>query len=320
MPPSSEAAARFRDLHRQGLLRLANAWDAGTARLIEQRGAAAVATTSAGLAWAQGYADGDRLDPDVLLQAFSRIARVIRVPLTVDVEGGYSDDPDSVAALVLRVVHAGAAGINLEDGAGAPDLLAAKIRAICEACVAQGADVFIHAARPCALSPAARPAQATNGRSATETGAALSKHHWRSRGLPLSDPTASGRVFFLPAVARLSARPDPTKAPAPAPGRTAPARSPRSASRPCCASAGYAWGGSPVPNPLRLSPPAQRRVKRKCITPRSASAFPHLPHRKPPAPPPGIRVPTATGRDGARCRTAGAGGRRAPTASSPAPG
>ena len=112
MPPSSEAAARFRDLHRQGLLRLANAWDAGTARLIEQRGAAAVATTSAGLAWAQGYADGDRLDPDVLLQAVSRIARVIRVPLTVDVEGGYSDDPDSVAALVLRVVHAGAAAIN----------------------------------------------------------------------------------------------------------------------------------------------------------------------------------------------------------------
>ena len=198
MPPSSEAAARFRDLHRQGLLRLANAWDAGTARLIEQRGAAAVATTSAGLAWAQGYADGDRLDPDVLLQAVSRIARVIRVPLTVDVEGGYSDDPDSVAALVLRVVHAGAAGINLEDGAGAPDLLAAKIRAICEACVAQGADVFIHAARPCALSPAARPAQATNGRSATETGAALSKQHCRSRGLPLSDPTASGRVFFCP--------------------------------------------------------------------------------------------------------------------------
>ena len=145
MPPSSEAAARFRDLHRQGLLRLANAWDAGTARLIEQRGAAAVATTSAGLAWAQGYADGDRLDPDVLLQAVSRIARVIRVPLTVDVEGGYSDDPDRVAALVLRVVHAGAAGINLEDGAGAPDLLAAKIRAIREACVAQGADVFINA-------------------------------------------------------------------------------------------------------------------------------------------------------------------------------
>ena len=156
MPPSSEAAARFRDLHRQGLLRLANAWDAGTARLIEQRGAAAIATTSAGLAWAQGYADGDRLDPDVLLQAVSRIARVIRVPLTVDVEGGYSDDPDTVAALVLRVVHAGAAGINLEDGAGAPDLLAAKIRAIREACVAQGADVFVTGteAKGCVTLPA----------------------------------------------------------------------------------------------------------------------------------------------------------------------
>lgn len=145
MPPSSEAAARFRDLHRQGLLRLANAWDAGTARLVEQRGAPAVATTSAGLAWAQGYPDGDALDVDALVHAVGSITRVVRIPLTVDVEGGYSDDPATVAATVMRVVQAGAAGINLEDGAGDPALLAAKIRAIREACTAHGADVFINA-------------------------------------------------------------------------------------------------------------------------------------------------------------------------------
>lgn len=138
-------AARFRALHAQGLLRLANAWDAGTARLIEHLGAPAVATTSAGLAWAQGYPDGDALDVDVLLHAVASITRVVRVPLTVDVEGGYSDDPATVAATVLRVVHAGAAGINLEDGAGDPALLAAKIRAIREACAAHGVDVFINA-------------------------------------------------------------------------------------------------------------------------------------------------------------------------------
>lgn len=139
------AAARFRALHTQGLFRLANAWDAGTARLIEHLGAPAVATTSAGLAWAQGYPDGDALDVDALVNAVSSITRVIRVPLTVDVEGGYSDDPAAVAATVLRVVRAGAAGINLEDGAGDPARLAAKIQAIREACVAHDLDVFINA-------------------------------------------------------------------------------------------------------------------------------------------------------------------------------
>lgn len=138
-------AARFRALHTRGLLRLANAWDAGTARLIEHLGAPAVATTSAGLAWAQGYPDGDALDVDALLHAVAGIARVIEVPLTVDVEGGYADHPDTVAGIVLRVVHAGAAGINLEDGAGDPAVLAAKIRAIRQACTAQGVDVFINA-------------------------------------------------------------------------------------------------------------------------------------------------------------------------------
>jgi len=139
------AAARFRHLHAQGLLRLANAWDAGTARLIEHLGAPAVATTSAGLAWAQGYPDGDALDVDALLHAVAGIARAIDVPLTVDVEGGYSDDPAAVADTVMRVVQAGAAGINLEDGARDPALLAAKIRTIRAACVVQGLDVFINA-------------------------------------------------------------------------------------------------------------------------------------------------------------------------------
>lgn len=139
------SAARFCALHTRGLLRLANAWDAGTARLIEHLGAPAVATTSAGLAWAQGYPDGDALDVDALLHAVAGIARVIELPLTVDVEGGYADHPDTVAGTVLRVVHAGAAGINLEDGAGDPAALAAKIRAIRQACTAQGVDVFINA-------------------------------------------------------------------------------------------------------------------------------------------------------------------------------
>lgn len=145
MTAPSDAVTRFRQLHQQGLLRLANAWDAGTARLIEHLGAPAVATTSAGLAWALGYPDGDRLQPDALLHAVRGIVRALHVPLTVDVEGGYSDDPATAADTVMRVVQAGAAGINLEDGAGEPALLAAKIRAIRTACAAQGLDVFINA-------------------------------------------------------------------------------------------------------------------------------------------------------------------------------
>ena len=61
MSPSTERAATFRRLHQEGLLALPNAWDAGSARLIESQGAKAVATTSAGVAWTHGYPDGDRL-------------------------------------------------------------------------------------------------------------------------------------------------------------------------------------------------------------------------------------------------------------------
>ncbi len=88
----------FRNLHHgPGLLLLPNAWDAITARVIESLGAKAIATTSAGLAWSRGYPDGNALPEDLLIAATRDIARVIRVPLTVDIEGGYSDDPGAVA-------------------------------------------------------------------------------------------------------------------------------------------------------------------------------------------------------------------------------
>src|SRR6185503_17620951 len=88
----STAAGVFRRLHESGLLVLANAWDAGSARLIERLGAKALATTSAGVAWSHGYADGDILPVHLLVATVSDIARTAGVPLTVDVEGGYSSD------------------------------------------------------------------------------------------------------------------------------------------------------------------------------------------------------------------------------------
>jgi 2-methylisocitrate lyase-like PEP mutase family enzyme len=136
----------FRSLHAPGrLLLLANAWDAGSARLIEARGAPAIATTSAGLAWSRGYPDGDRLPGRVLESALAEIARVVSVPLSVDVEGGYSSDPREVAETVRAVLAAGAAGINLEDGSGPPELLCRKIEAARSAAARAGADLFVNA-------------------------------------------------------------------------------------------------------------------------------------------------------------------------------
>lgn len=136
----------FRQLH-QGpdLLKIANVWDAGSAALVQGMGVRALATTSAGLAWALGHADGNQLPIDEHAAAVRRIARVARVPLSIDSEAGYSDDPATVAANVMQLVEAGAAGINLEDGAETPALLCRKIEAVRAAAVRAGVDLFINA-------------------------------------------------------------------------------------------------------------------------------------------------------------------------------
>jgi 2-methylisocitrate lyase-like PEP mutase family enzyme len=144
--PTAAAANTFRALHRPAKpLCLANAWDAGSARLIESCGAAAIATTSAGLAWAHGYPDGDVLPGGILAAAVEEIARVISVPLSVDIEGGYSSDPHAVGIAIERVIDAGAVGINLEDGSGPPDLLVAKIGAARAAADRTGVALFVNA-------------------------------------------------------------------------------------------------------------------------------------------------------------------------------
>jgi 2-methylisocitrate lyase-like PEP mutase family enzyme len=137
---------RFRDLHQgPGLLLLPNAWDAVSARLIESLGAKAIATTSAGLAWSNGYPDGNALPEDQLITAIREIARVIRVPLTVDIEAGYADGPDVVAAVIARILDVGVVGINIEDGAGSVELLCKKIAAIRDRAAHSHCDLFINA-------------------------------------------------------------------------------------------------------------------------------------------------------------------------------
>ncbi|WQG58970.1 isocitrate lyase/phosphoenolpyruvate mutase family protein [Pseudomonas sp. RTB3] len=135
----------FHDLHNQGLLILANVSDAGGARIVESLGAQTIATTSAGMAWSNGYADGNQLPLALLAANVESMTRVLRVPLTVDIEGGYSDDLQHVAHVIDAVVAAGAVGINIEDGVGPPEQLVRKINVAREVAEKRGVNLFVNA-------------------------------------------------------------------------------------------------------------------------------------------------------------------------------
>jgi 2-methylisocitrate lyase-like PEP mutase family enzyme len=149
----SKNAARFRALHDQRPLVLPNAWDASSARIIELAGAPAVATTSAGIAWALGRGDGQQLGRDEMLHAIERIVRSVEVPVNADVESGYgSGSTGDVAETVRALVGLGVAGINLEDSPGRggsvlmdPAEHAARIQAAREAALAEGGDLVVNA-------------------------------------------------------------------------------------------------------------------------------------------------------------------------------
>ncbi len=113
---STSRAARFRQLHdRSRILVLANAWDVATARLVEKAGFPAVATSSAGVAWAMGYPDGERIPRHEMLDVVKRVVRAVTVPVTADVEAGYGPTPADVVQTAKAVVAAGAVGMNFED-------------------------------------------------------------------------------------------------------------------------------------------------------------------------------------------------------------
>lgn len=139
-------AAAFHALHRgPAVLRLPNAWDAASARVIESAGAKAIATSSAAVAWAHGYADGHHLPVSKLVTTISEIARVVSVPVTVDAEGGYADDPKQAGENVAALIGVGAVGINLEDGRDPHELHVRKVDAVRAAAEKAGVDLFINA-------------------------------------------------------------------------------------------------------------------------------------------------------------------------------
>lgn len=121
-------AEQLRQWHQQPLiLVLPNAWDAASARVFEQAGCRAVATTSSGIAAAYGYPDGEYMSRDLMIEAVRRIVAAVACPVTADIEAGYGDTVDAKLDTIRQVVTAGAVGINIEDsttsGSDAPQLV-----------------------------------------------------------------------------------------------------------------------------------------------------------------------------------------------------
>ena len=139
-------AERFAALHAgPEILILPNAWDAASAAIMADAGAKAVATSSAAVAWAHGYPDGDALPLANLLFTIETVDRVARVPVTADIEGGYTDDLARLGETIRAVIGAGAVGINLEDGRRMSELHARKVEAARRAADAEGVSLFINA-------------------------------------------------------------------------------------------------------------------------------------------------------------------------------
>ncbi|GAA3446852.1 isocitrate lyase/PEP mutase family protein [Planomonospora venezuelensis] len=122
-----ERAERFVGLHREGCFLLPNAWDVGSARILESAGFPAVATTSAGVAFSLGRPDHDffaeqkpegRVGREAMMRRIREIAAEVAVPVSADLEEGYGEAPEAVAVTVAMALAAGAAGGNIEDFTG----------------------------------------------------------------------------------------------------------------------------------------------------------------------------------------------------------
>lgn len=118
-PDQRKKAEAFRALHHgQEMLLLANIWDVASARIVEQTGFPSLATTSAGIAFAHGYPDGQKIPADRMFTAIAQIAAAVNVPVTADVEAGYGPKPEDAARTARSVIEAGAVGMNFEDATG----------------------------------------------------------------------------------------------------------------------------------------------------------------------------------------------------------
>jgi len=148
-PSAADKRKVFRTLHEASCFVIPNPWNFGTARYLQGLGFKALATTSSGFAHAHGFADG-KVTRDMVLAHFREIAAAADVPVNVDFENGFADDPDGVAANVKLCIETGVAGLSIEDYTGDEtdplygfDLAVARVRAAREAIDAAGGDVLL---------------------------------------------------------------------------------------------------------------------------------------------------------------------------------
>ena len=155
MPVSAQAekAQKLLALHHgPHILVLPNAWDVASARIFEDAGFPAIATSSAAVANSLGYPDGEKISRDEMLEVVARIARAVSVPVTADMEAGYGKTPEDLAQTAVAVIEAGAVGCNIEDcpAEGSRELFPIelqqrKIRAMVEAAKKLGVHLVINA-------------------------------------------------------------------------------------------------------------------------------------------------------------------------------
>jgi 2-methylisocitrate lyase-like PEP mutase family enzyme len=157
----AQKAEQFRKLHHgPPMLVLPNAWDVVSARILEECGHPAIATSSAAVAFSRGYPDGQRIPRDEMLDVVARIAHAVDVPVTADLEAGYGTTVKDMAETVKAAIEAGAIGMNLEDVTGDDAsshvelaLQVEKIRAIRETAKSLGVPFVLNARTDTYLLP-----------------------------------------------------------------------------------------------------------------------------------------------------------------------
>jgi 2-methylisocitrate lyase-like PEP mutase family enzyme len=113
---AAQNASRLLELHHASQpLVLINAWDAASAAMVEHCGLPAVATSSAALANALGFPDGQYLPWEQMLEAVARVCSAVKTPVTADIESGFAADVTALETSITQIIHAGAVGVNLED-------------------------------------------------------------------------------------------------------------------------------------------------------------------------------------------------------------
>jgi 2-methylisocitrate lyase-like PEP mutase family enzyme len=149
MPTVADKRRAFCKLHEAGCFVLPNPWDVGSARFLQSLGFEALATTSAGAAFAMALPDG-AVPRDAMLAHIAALAAASDLPVSADFGSGYADDPDQVARNVRLCIETGVAGLSIEDATGdrtrplyAVDLATRRVRAARAAIDASGADVVL---------------------------------------------------------------------------------------------------------------------------------------------------------------------------------